>query len=279
MDFYKRSKLYLSKHLSLNRYRLETLIYNAKTALFPTRHIEPQKCLYASAVGEYGKKYLEKIIRRFGYKYFDYLIFCYDNTSFNEPIFDRCQFIVEPGIKWYFAKKYLTPEKCRNYRYIFFWDEDLDILDFSPEEFLKIMRQNRLQLAQPSLSGDSFFSHTITLANTRYKVGRYTDFVEVMAQIFDVDIWIKFWAYIEADWNFWGWGYDLIMRDACGLSNMAIVDSQSVRHTKPVTSQHYGARAEMLRYFAKYPSVKRARFISYYKLHDYKRRLDKIAAL
>lgn len=278
MNLYNRAKKSLYNRNPLAYLRLETFIYNVKRACSSPTSSGHERYLYASAVGSYGKVYLEKIIRRFGYDDFDYLIFRYDNTSFDEPIFNKCEFILEPGIKWYFAKKYLTPERVNNYRYIFFWDEDIDILDLSPKRLIGIMRHNNLQLAQPCLTPDSYYSHKIVLKDPSSAVGRYTDFVEVMAQIYENSTWQKFWPYIECGSNFWGWGYDYHIRDVCKLSNMGIVDSEPVRHTKPVTSQNYGARDEMFKYLEKYPSLKWSKRVSYGQLR-YPRRLDKIAAL
>ncbi|MFH1403848.1 MAG: hypothetical protein ABIH11_06245, partial [Candidatus Altiarchaeota archaeon] len=51
------------------------------------------RCLFASAVGEYGKKYLAKIIQKFGTEDFDYTIFKYDDTRFDEQVFKDCKFI------------------------------------------------------------------------------------------------------------------------------------------------------------------------------------------
>lgn len=195
-----------------------------------------KKFLYASPVGTSGKKHLKKIIERFGHAHFDYLIFAYDDDPFDEDIFKRCRIIREKGYRWYFMKKYVTPEVCKKYRYIFVWADDIDIEDFSYNNFISIMERNQLQIAQPALGRKSYFSHAITTVKKWQKFGRYVDFVEIMVPVFQARAWETFWQYLDPVNNPWGWGCDLLAHSLCGFTNMGIVDCEPVTHTRPVSS-------------------------------------------
>lgn len=213
--------------------RLDNLLFPLQAGLKNSsrvkRPVRRWKSLYASPVGRLGKPYLAKIIHRFGHENFDYLIFVYDDTTFPESVFKNCQFVYEKGTLCYFFKKYLTPDYCQNYDYIFPWVDDIGIDDFSCTSFLDIFERNELQVAQPALSGISLYSHDITLKNP-LPVGRFTDFVEVMVQVFTREAWVKYWELIEPDKNFWGWGYDYLAKSFCGFHRMGIIDCETVTH-------------------------------------------------
>ena len=213
------------------RLKIETSLFNLRRK--QKKPADKKKYLYASPVGEKEKKYLEKTIRLFGHDDFDYLIFVYDNAKFSEPVYERCSFVYDKNYKWYYGKKYLTPDYCKKYEYIFFWDGDIDVQDFSYKNFVLIMDRNNLELAQPSLAKNSNYTHKITLRNEKYRAGRYVDFVEIMAPVFRSDAWVGFWNMLERDYNYWGFGYDDLARSFCGYHNMGIVDQESVRHPNP----------------------------------------------
>ena len=190
------------------------------------------KNLYASPVNNAGKQNLANIIKKFGNEDFDYLIFVYDQTRFDEEIFNQCQFVYEKGFKWYFMKKYLPPTFCEKYDYIFPWDDDIDVADFSYKKFISIMERNDLELAQPALLPGSHYWHEITLKQNN-SIGRITDCVENMVQVFTRDAWTKYWAMVEADKNFWGWGYTFMAKAICKYKKIGIIDCENVIHTRP----------------------------------------------
>lgn len=224
-------------------------------------NLRKQKYLYASPVGKNGKIFLKKVLERFNSKDFDFLIFVYDDTAFKEEIFNKCKFIYESGFKWQFAKRYLTPEVCSKYDYIFFWDDDIGIEQFSYKDFIAVMEENRLDMAQPALSRQSYYFHEITLKNTRYSIGRFTDFVEIMVPVFSNAAWIKFWERLLKEDNGWGLGYDLVIKRLLDF-NVGIIDSQPVTHTLPVSEKkpdYVKKLNEIIRMYAS----KRCRMISY----------------
>jgi len=244
----------------VRRLRQETQRYNsAHSSAYPQGD---GRFLYASPIGRSGKPWLRKLIERFGFDRFDYLIFAYDDVMLEEEIFQKCRIVREKGLRWYFLKEYITPEVCESYSHIFLWPDDIDVGDFDPCAFVEIMRTNNLELAQPALTEDSFFSWDITLRNEKYKVGRYVDFVEIMAPVFTQEAWKSYWRMVEPDGNYWGWGYDIFARAVCGYTNMGIIDLLPVRHVRPVGKESGGSRSleEMMEKYGKSRSAKKVSY-------------------
>ena len=264
-DFIRRPKLdkRWKRFLYKRRLRKQTHIFNIVNAACKEQC--KGRYLYASPVGKDGKPWLKKIIERFGFDQFDYIIFAYDNIPFDEEIFQRCRIVHEEGLRWYFLKKYITPSICSAYDYIFLWCDDIDIIDFDPYRFLEIMRTNNLQLAQPALTPDSYFTFDITLQHKKYAVGRYVDFVEIMVPIFTHEALESFWNMIEPKINKWGWGYDSLARSACGYTNMGVIDCQPVKHIRPIGQKHSNIEREMDREYImnKYVVYQPAKKVSY----------------
>jgi hypothetical protein len=228
------------------------------------------RCLFAAPIGKGEKSLFEKLLKQFGHQDFDYMVFAYDDTPFDEPIYEQCKIIREAGAKWYFAKTYLTPEFCSKYIYIFVWDGDIDVETFSYKNFMDIVKRNNLEMAQPALAATrdsrNYHNHLVTLKDASYPIGRYTDFVEVMIPVFRQDAWVKFWNMIEDDYNCWGWGYDFLAKSLCGYKNMGIVDCEAVTHTRPPSASKADTakrRADMERFFQFNRSHAMTRFSAY----------------
>jgi len=188
-----------------------------------------QKCLFACPAGKAGEKYVRRIVERFGHDAFDFLLMIYDDGRYDDSAFRDCAIVRDKSPLFWQLKRHLTPELCRQYEYVFIWMDDLDVLDFDPQNFLRILRAHRIEVAQPALSYDSVISHRIT-ARQDHLIGRYTDFVEQMAFTFRGNLWERFWRLIRADDNPWGWGYDEFAYACCGFRRMAIIDAEVIRH-------------------------------------------------
>lgn len=227
----------------------------------PDRKTNTGKNLLAVPVGKEGKPFLARYVEKFGHENFDYLVFVWDTTRFDEEIFKGCQFIYEKGLKWYFMKKYVTPFYCRSYDYIFAWDDDFDARGFCPKAFLDLMRRHCLEMAQPALVGENIY-HELTRKQEGMMV-RFVDFVEIMAPVFSKAAWSRWWYMMENEYNFWGYGYDLLARSFCGFRSMGIVDSQPIRHMKPFRPDQKRAIEEEQIFLKKYASLKRAEKICY----------------
>ncbi len=181
---------------------------------------------------------------------FDIWLFVWDGEPFSEPAFSSCRVVYRDGYnKWDFVRELMAPDQVCAYEHLFVWDDDLDITLFDPEFYLTVMTHNRLELAQPALTRDSYVSHRITLQQAG--VGRFTDFVEVMAPVWTREAWPRWYEMLTPD-NPWGWGYDLAAQSACGYKRMGIIDCTPVRHAKPLTRLAQ-QRDDMRQFFAEHP--------------------------
>jgi len=201
-----------------------------------------QKSLFVSPVGGDAKQIVGQAIERFGDTSFDFLLLVYDDSRYDDPCFASCKIVHDNSPLFWQIKRHVTPELCRRYEYVFVWMDDLDVLDFDPQNFLRIVRANRIEVAHPSLSEDSVISHPV-MRHVPGTIGRYTDFVEQMAFVFKSDCWERFWRLIADDRNPWGWGYDEVAYSYCRFHRMAVVDAEVIKHLRRGGYQE-GARLE-----------------------------------
>lgn len=153
------------------------------------------------------------------------------------------------GSKWEGLSHYLTSTKTwKDYDYICLPDDDLLCTGDDWSTFFDIVRQEQLQLAQPSLKRGSYYSHKITLQIPFFKLRR-TNFVEVMAPSMSKG----FLEYALPDFSFSksGWGMDIywpqLLQEKFKGELPAIIDAMSVLHTRPVGSAgHGGADSPLL---------------------------------
>ena len=219
-------------------------IFSTAIGQVPADRAVPQRSLVTSfGASKDGKDNLRRIVERFGHDTFDYLFFIYDDSRYDDDCFARCEIVYDKSPVFWRLKRLVTPERCRRYEYVFIWVDDLDILDFDPQNFLQILRTHRIEVAQPALSPDSVIYHPVT-AHQNEPIGRYTDFVEEMAFVFRGDLWERFWRLISPDSNPWGWGYDELAYSVCRFRRMAVIDAEVVKHLRKGT---YHAEASVAR--------------------------------
>ena len=147
------------------------------------------------------------------------------------------------GGKWDGLRDFFASHPDVIERYDYFWLPDDDILTdaSSINKLFELMKQYHLELAQPSLTANSYFSYLVTLKCPCFSL-RYTTLVEIMAPILTRSHLIKVLPYFEITQS--GFGLDLIWHrltsdPAC---KAAILDQVSIVHTRPVS----GAAAEQL---------------------------------
>lgn len=211
------------------------------------------RILFATPAGGGEASMVEEMTRCFHSAGADCRVFCYDGSKFDLP--DGAKIIHESGHKWQFAYRHLKPDSVSDYDYLFFWDDDLDIGQFDPFEFVRIMHLNRLSMAQPAIESEFGLSHEITRrkrcgspwlfkdsAELLPVAGRLTNFVEIMAPVFTREAWREFHGYLTEE-NRSGWGYDHIP-----LPRKGIIDTQPVIHTRPVSSINGSSEGEIRRF-------------------------------
>lgn len=155
--------------------------------------------------------------------------------------------------KWQMARSIFSPDSALDFDYLFLWDDDLAISDFDVRQFLDIMRENDLECAQPSLLSPYHIMHPITrqrscgkiLESGRKTVGRFTNFVEIMAPVFSRKGWERVYPHLS-DENPEAFGYDFIPMGLRG-----IVDSMHVIHTRETRAKERSAVAHQDDFFRK----------------------------
>jgi hypothetical protein len=181
-----------------------------------------------------GKDNLRKVVERFGRESFDFLFLVWDGSRYDDDCFAGCTIVHDPAPLFWRLRRQVTPELARRYEYVFTWVEDVDILDFDPQHFLRILRTHRIEMAQPALSPDSVIYHPVT-ARHDTPIGRYTDFVEEMVFVFRGDKWERFRRLIAPDSNPWGWGYDEVAYSVGRFRRAAVIDAEVVKHLRKGT--------------------------------------------
>jgi hypothetical protein len=172
------------------------------------------------------------------------------------------------------------------YDYILLPDDDLDMRAADIEGVFAAMRRHDLDVAQPSLSWDSYFSHFSVLSCPGFTL-RYVNFVEIMAPCLRRDVLEKILP--EFAHTMSGFGLDYVW---CRLSDhphlrAAILDSIAIRHTRPIGRVLRGHMAKQGVIAEDEEQVLRARFgvtgrhrpLFYAAIDDTGRRIEGLGAL
>ena len=154
----------------------------------------------------------------------------------------ECTRIDSKGPKWPALYELISNQEVlvRQYEAIWLPDDDLDCTLDDVNELFGIFAAEHLELAQPSLTLDSYITHMVTLHNSCFRI-RYTSFVEIMAPCFSRRALSTLAPTFNA--NLSGWGLDFVWPAAlsAGPSKTAVIDDVQVRHTRPMGSANYGA--------------------------------------
>lgn len=211
------------------------------------------RILFVSPVGATASKFLPETHEIFERAGADLLLLQYEDAEL--PPGHTAKVIRDQGHKWQLAVRYLRPKEVEEYDFLFFWDDDIEITGFDPLRFVRIIHENRLQMAQPAIESRHGLSHPITArrpcrapwrfagSEEEYRVvGRLTNFVEVMVPVFTREAWQEIYGYLSED-NQSGWGYDYVP-----LSRKGIIDALPVRHTRPVSSINRASEVDITRF-------------------------------
>jgi hypothetical protein len=137
------------------------------------------------------------------------------------------------GFKFSLIKSFINDnlEWVSKYEYIWLPDDDLKIDTKSINELFSIAKKYDLYLCQPSLLG--YISHQIT-APQENSLLRYTNFVEIMAPLMNLNTILKLKETFNVNYSSWGldfiWSY--LLNDP--QDKIAIIDTIKMTHTKPV---------------------------------------------
>lgn len=119
------------------------------------------------------------------------------------------------------------------YDYVWLPDDDINACSADIDAIFDSMRQYDLDVAQPSLTRNSYFTHFALMSCPGF-VLRYTNFVEIMVPCLKVNL-LRI-VLEDFKYSMSGFGLDYIW---CRLSDnprykAAIVDRVAVRHTRPI---------------------------------------------
>ena len=172
-------------------------------------------------------------------------------------------------MKWWFIKRFVTPLTVEAYDYLWLSDDDASFA-WNPNEFMDILDQFKVELAQPShlLSapcvGSSWaITHHRIPAKGGGEHGRWTNFVECgPLVVIHKNAWKRcLWNFLQDDLTS-GYGLDEMWYDAC-KPKTAVIDKLSMCHNSTKTARSnsidvYDPGKEWPEYQRRFPTVKKA---------------------
>src|SRR5262245_19796425 len=143
---------------------------------------------------------------------------------------------VEPqgrGVKWGSIFDYFNRNLplLDSYDYVWCPDDDVRCDPADIDRLFTLMRDYDFDIAQPSLTTNSYFSHLITLQQPNYRV-RSTDFVEVMMPCFRAKYLNNLLPLIEGAYTGWGLDFGWARDDLTKRSG--IFDEIAMTHARPI---------------------------------------------
>ncbi|ORZ33466.1 hypothetical protein BCR44DRAFT_42681 [Catenaria anguillulae PL171] len=221
-------------HMEREQGNLERLVIGSPS---PRAQPLPRKLgLIAIPAGRKAKPMVDRLVRRFGLRDFGYMIFHWDNATWHEYSW-YSQVVGVRALaqtKFWFAKRYLTPDVVANYDYVWLWDDDIEPEpSFDPVAFTQALKDHHVHFAQPALTwGEHGLQGPVVKKREGDQVGRFTTFVEVMMPVVSRGAWACAWRMIPWDAKA-TWGVDNVWYPACGAygyCRFAVIDKYPVRH-------------------------------------------------
>jgi hypothetical protein len=144
----------------------------------------------------------------------------------------------QKGPKWPGLEQTIVAhwDTVKQYRYIWLPDDDLLCQPELVSKMFAVCSDLQLELAQPALTTDSYFTHVITLQHSAFQV-RFTNFVEIMAPVLSIDLFARIFHSLQG--NISGYGLDALWPRFTQLGRVAIIDDTPVKHTRPVGGPNY----------------------------------------
>jgi len=145
---------------------------------------------------------------------------------------------MQKGAKWPGLEQTLMThwDTIQEYKYIWLPDDDLLCVPEQVSRMFAICDDLQLDLAQPALTRDSYYTHAITLQHTAFQL-RFTNFVEIMAPVLSTDMLRRVFHTMAG--NISGYGLDAVWPRFSQLGRVAIIDDTPVKHTRPVGGPNY----------------------------------------
>lgn len=150
-------------------------------------------------------------------------------------------FTPEPGVeavlvkggKWDGLHATLLDRDLSDYDYIWLPDDDLDISAQDVNALFAAMRDHGLQIAQPSLTPDSYYSHFVFCRCPGFTL-RYTNYIEIMAPCLHRDVLTRALPLFRGTMSGYGLDYIWCRWKEAGAYRVAILDEIAMHHTRPI---------------------------------------------
>jgi hypothetical protein len=158
---------------------------------------------------------------------------------------DATYYLRARGLKWPLIAEAarVFGDRIDGYEAIWCPDDDLEIDTSSVNEMFAIFQRYKLRFAQPSLAEGSHVWFQTT-RQCPYAVLRYVDHVELGAPIFSRDAFARIAPTLGESET--GWGLDTLWAHMLEHTDMAVIHSVAVRHTRAYFSgASYDGRAPM----------------------------------
>jgi hypothetical protein len=145
---------------------------------------------------------------------------------------------MQKGAKWPGLEQTLIAhwDQIQKYRYVWLPDDDLLCVPEQVSRLFAICDDLQLELAQPALTRDSYFTHLITLQHSEFQL-RFTNFVEIMAPVLSGDMLSRVFHTLAGQIS--GYGLDGVWPRFSRLGKVAVIDDTPVKHTRPVGGPNY----------------------------------------
>lgn len=150
---------------------------------------------------------------------------------------------MQKGAKWPGLEQTLAQhwDVISQYRYIWLPDDDLLCVPEDVSRMFAICDELQLDLAQPALTPDSYFTHLVTMQHSAFQL-RFTNFVEIMAPVLSAEMLAKVYPTLAGRIS--GYGLDPLWSRFARLGKVAIIDDTPVKHTRPVGGPNYAFSAK-----------------------------------
>ncbi|CAI9115600.1 OLC1v1016539C1 [Oldenlandia corymbosa var. corymbosa] len=105
------------------------------------KKLNSSRSLFALAIGIKQKVTVDKMVQKFLESNFAVMLFYYDGIVDGWKDFEWNDRVIHISAlnqtKWWFTKRFLHPDIVADYDFIFVWDEDIGVEDFSPERYAR----------------------------------------------------------------------------------------------------------------------------------------------
>jgi hypothetical protein len=141
--------------------------------------------------------------------------------------------VLVPGGKWNGLHKTLIDLDLEGRDYIWLPDDDIATSAQDVNRLFALCQHYGLAVAQPALSGDSYFSHPLFLRCAGFRL-RYTNYIEVMVPCLSRKVLQKALPLFADTASGFGLDYIWCRWPETGAFRAAVLDEVAVRHTRPV---------------------------------------------